>query len=112
MQWQLYEELRTRGQQPAILDARELLLDPSAILEQLCAHIGLPFSESMLSWPAGGNAADGIWAKHWYHAVRASTRFEEYRPKKSFPTHMLSLLAECRPWYEKLFAAALRAPRS
>ena len=112
MQWQLYEELQTRGQQPAILDARELLLDPPAVLEQLCTHIGLPFAESMLSWPAGGNAADGVWAKHWYHAVRASTGFQEYRPKKSFPTHMLSLLAECRPWYDKLFDAALRAPRS
>lgn len=111
MQWLLYEELRALGQRPVVIDARQLLLDPQNVLDQLCDRIGLPFMESMLSWPAGGNSADGVWAEHWYHAVHQSTGFAPYRAKKSFPTHLLGLLAECRPWYEKLFAEALRAPQ-
>lgn len=109
MQWQLFEELQSRGRQPAVIDSRELLLDPESVLEQLCDSIGLPFTDAMLTWPAGGNPADGIWARHWYHAVHKSTGFSPYRPKTSFPTHLLGLLAECRPWYEKLYAQALRA---
>lgn len=110
MQWLLYEELRNLGQRPVVIDARQLLLDPQYVLDKLCDRIGLPFMESMLNWPAGGNSADGVWAKHWYHAVHKSTGFAPYLAKKSFPAHLLGLLAECRPWYEKLFAEALRAP--
>jgi hypothetical protein len=110
-QWQLLEEIRTRGQQPVVIDSRQLLLNPETVLQQLCDRIGLPFAESMLSWPAGGNPADGVWARHWYHAVHKSSGFSPYRPKKSFPTHLLGLLAECRPWYEKLYAEALRADK-
>lgn len=109
MQWQLLEDLCARGQQPVVIDSRQLLLNPASVLQQLCDRVGLPFTESMLHWPAGGNPADGVWASHWYHAVHESTGFAPYRPKKSFPTHLLGLLAECRPWYEKLYATALRA---
>ena len=110
-QWQLFEELLARGQQPLVVDSRQLLLNPKSVLQQLCDRIGLPFVECMLSWPAGGNAADGVWAPHWYHAVHKSTGFSPYRAKKSFPTHLLGLLAECRPWYERLYAMALRTEK-
>jgi hypothetical protein len=61
-QWQLYNELVNAGQQPVVLDSRELLLDPEGVLRQLCKHVGLPFQDAMLHWPAGPLAEDGIWA--------------------------------------------------
>ena len=30
----------------------------------------------MLSWPADGHTADGVWAAHWYGAVHRSTGFD------------------------------------
>ncbi len=108
-QWQLYCELLKTGQQPVILDSRELLLDPEGVLRRLCAKIGLPFQGVMLRWPAAPLAEDGIWARHWYHAVHQSTGFSAYQPKNDFPRELESLLAECKPWYDKLFAHALRA---
>ena len=42
---------------------------------RLCAAIGVPFLDSMLSWPAGPRSTDGIWAKHWYASVEASRSF-------------------------------------
>lgn len=109
MQWELYEELRNAGQSPAIIDSRELLLDPRGVLERLCRHLRIPWEEDMLLWPAGPRPEDGIWAKHWYHAVHKSTGFSPYRHKDSFPSHLEPLLAECAPWYERLFEHAIRA---
>ena len=111
-QWELFERLATAGQQPVVLDSRELLLNPEGVLRRLCEHIGLPFQSTMLQWPAGPIAEDGIWARHWYHAVHLSTGFAPYRVKTGFPGELEPLLAECKPWYDRLFTHALRAQHS
>lgn len=111
-QWELYSELLSEGQRPAILDSRELLLDPEGVLRQLCDHLGHVFTADMLRWPAGPRAEDGVWAPHWYHAVHQSTGFAAYRPKTDFPAHLEPLLVECQPWYDLLFEQALRATNS
>lgn len=108
-QWMLYEDLRALGQSPCIIDSRELLLDPASVLSEFCGELGLDFSPAMLSWSTGGIREDGIWAKHWYHAVHKSTGFGKYVAKTDFPQRLDDLLAECQPWYDKLYARALRA---
>lgn len=110
VQLDLFEDLQRRGQRPAILDSRELLLDPAGVLGQLCERLAIPFDEAMLSWPAGPRPEDGVWAPHWYHAVHRSTGFQPYRPKRdSVPPHLEDLLATCEACYRQLVAHALRA---
>jgi hypothetical protein len=109
-QWELYEELKDAGADPVVLDSRELLLDPQAVLQQFCARLGIEFDSAMLQWPAGAIEEDGVWAKHWYHAVHKSTGFSEYIAKQDFPDQLLPLLEECGPYYEKLYACAIKAP--
>ena len=111
-QWDLYSGMLSEGQRPAILDSRELLLDPESVLRQLCDHLGHVFTADMLQWPAGPRAEDGVWAPHWYHAVHQSTGFAAYRPKPDFPAHLEPLLTECQPWYDLLFEQAIRATNS
>lgn len=111
-QSQLFDELRDTGQAPLILDSRELLINPGQVLKQLCRAIELPFSESMLKWPAGERTEDGVWAPHWYHSVHQSTGFQAYKEKINFPESLLPLLEQCKPWYEQLFAHALRASQT
>ncbi len=108
-QWELYEQLLAAGQHPAIVDSRELLLDPPGVLAALCDHLDIPFYDDMLAWEAGPREEDGIWAPHWYHAVHQSTGFSPYSHKIAFPDRLRPLLAECAPWYEKLHAHAIRA---
>ncbi len=108
-QWHLYEELVNSGHDPVILDSRELLLDPAAILRALCGRIDVTFDPAMLSWQAGPRAEDGVWAEHWYHAVHKSTGFAPYVAKSEFPDRLQPLLDDCKPWYDNLFAHALRA---
>lgn len=109
-QCQLLQELNARNQETVVIDSRELLTNPEAILLELCTRLGLSFEKAMLNWPAGPRAEDGVWAKHWYHAVHKSTGFDEYRPKDEFPAKLQSLLDECQPWYDELYAQAIRAP--
>ena len=108
-QWELFEQLVAAGQQPAILDSRELLIDPRGVLEQLCGHLGLAFTPAMLEWEPGPRPEDGVWAPHWYHAVHKSTGFSPYKSKNGFPGHLQPLLEDCRPWYDRLFDNAIRA---
>ncbi len=106
----LLEELREEGQDPVVLDSRQLLLNPASVLRQLCARLGLPFTDAMLSWQPGPRPEDGVWAPHWYHNVHRSSGFLPYKAKeKPFPEQLERLLEECRPHYETLAAAALRA---
>ena len=107
-QWELYNDLVDSGQQPAVLDSRELLLNPEGVLRQLALHLNIEFTRDMLSWKAGARDEDGVWAPHWYHAVHKSTGFAPYEAKTDFPDQLRPLLDDCKPWYEKLYQHALR----
>ncbi len=109
-QCELLDMLQDWGLQAAVLDSRELLLDPASVLKQLCRRLHLDFQPSMLAWPRGPKPYDGVWAPHWYRNVHRSTGFQPYRPKQEpFPDFLQPLLAECRPYYEKLLERAFRA---
>ena len=109
MQVDLLAELEGSRQDPPILDARRLLLDPPGVLEIFCRRLGIAFDERMLSWRAVPRPEDGIWARHWYENVHRSTGFAAYRPKtEPFPEPLRPLLDECRPYYEELEHRAIK----
>ncbi|HEY8508535.1 MAG TPA: hypothetical protein VIL32_09270 [Steroidobacteraceae bacterium] len=97
---------RESGVTPPVIDSRDLLRNPEGVLRALCARLDVPFSPSMLSWPPGRRATDGVWAKYWYDRVEQSTGFEPYREPKvrELPAHLAALERECRPLYEQLYA--------
>lgn len=103
IQHDLLMDLRAAGQSPPILDAQRLLENPSDVLCELCKQLGLPFEAAMLSWDAGGNPADGVWAKYWYQNVHRSTGFAPYRPKSEpFPVELADILETCAVYYDAL----------
>lgn len=100
---ELMEYLQALGQQPMVVDSKDVLMDPERKLRELCAYVDIPFDEGMLSWAAGARPEDGIWARHWYHNVHRSTGFQPYTPKTGpFPEHLKDLLAESERCYKKL----------
>jgi len=103
-QVEIFEQVRRRtGQTPPVIDARDVLLDPRRLLGLLCEALELEFTEDMLSWPAGRRETDGIWAKHWYKNVEASTGFGPYRAKPDqLPQQMVGLYEQCVEYYEVL----------
>lgn len=91
------------GQAPSVLDSRRILEDPRAGLQALCAAVDVPYDPAMLHWPAGPRASDGIWAKHWYAGVEASTGFGPYRPPDGeLPTHLEDVFAACEDLYAEV----------
>lgn len=91
-----------------VIDARDLLECPEAILRSLCAALGVPFCEAMLRWPAGPRDTDGVWAPYWYESVWRSTGFGRYRPPEApLPGRLAALAEQCQPYYERLHAHRL-----
>jgi hypothetical protein len=87
-----------------VIDSADLLAAPEAALRLLCSALGVPFSASMLSWPAGPRSSDGVWAPHWYGSVQQSTGFAPAvpGPPPDLDRSLEPLLEECLPYYEKL----------
>jgi hypothetical protein len=110
-QRELFDDLRARQQEPPVLDARQLLLDPQHVLRELCDRVGIEWDEAMLSWPPGPQPEDGPWARYWYDNVQRSTGFTPYRPsEREVPEHCLPLLEQCRAHYEEMSPFAIAAP--
>lgn len=105
----LFNKLQKVGTLNAVVDAKELLLHPKNVLQQLCERLGINFSESMLNWPKGARPEDGVWAKYWYQNVHNSTGFKPYAEKDISLSPILEDLAlQCEPYYQRLYEYALK----
>ena len=96
------------GAAPPVIDAHDVLVDPQAVLTQLCDALGIPWDMAMLSWLPGRRETDGPWAPHWYGAVEASTGFgpPETEPE-TLPDDAQRVADRCRPYYDRLAAHRL-----
>ena len=98
------EQART-GKTPSVIDSRDVLLNPSGMLQQLCESIDVEFDPCMLTWEAGPRVTDGVWEKHWYANVIESTSFGNYRPKLAdVPPQLEATYQECQKLYDELAA--------
>ncbi|GJM28238.1 MAG: branched chain amino acid aminotransferase [Cyclobacteriaceae bacterium] len=108
-QWKLYNRLLELGNNPVIIDSKELLLNPETILVKVCHILDIPFFQEMMTWTAGPIKEDGIWSKYWYESVHDSTGFQPYKPKKDpVPDHLTELWQECDHFYQLLYREALK----
>ena len=109
-QVELLDFILESGQTPVVLLAKEILRNPQSVLNQMCELLGLPFETQMLSWSAGPKPEDGVWAKHWYDSVHASTGFAPYEEKRAeLPEGLEPLLDECLPYFERLSTYAIKS---
>lgn len=92
-----------------VVDSHDIRENPETALRMLCDAIDLPFCDSMLSWPAGPQPFDGVWASHWYGAVHRSTGFAG--PEGVLPQlegGAADLCEKALPHYEALKAVKLK----
>jgi hypothetical protein len=110
-QVELFEEVQRRtGKTPPVLDARDVLENPAALLGKLCAAFGLEATDEMLTWPTGLRDSDGVWASHWYASVVKTTGFQDWRPREGELTPELARVCdECMPYFERLYEQRLTA---
>ncbi len=110
MQAELFEKLQQRNALNAIVDTKQVLLNPEKVLRELCDKLEIPFTKKMLKWEAGARPEDGVWAPYWYSNVHSSTGFQPYVEKEVYLSSDLERLAEeCAPHYELLRQYAIEA---
>ncbi|MQA92011.1 MAG: HAD family hydrolase [Gemmatimonas sp.] len=91
------------GRPPPVVEDVDVLRDPAGTLSRLCAALEIPWTETMLSWPAGPRATDGVWAPVWYDAVERSTGFATPPEREMALADDLRRLAdEARPIFVEL----------
>ena len=81
----LFRRLSDAGAPPPVIVARDVLADPPGVLGALCARLGVPYTDRMLRWAPGPRPTDGVWARHWYANVEASTGFAPPKPDTARP---------------------------
>ena len=106
----LFEELKNEtGQIPIVIDSKDILINPRRTLSIMCKKIGIPFMEEMLYWPSGPRKSDGVWAKHWYQNVEASTGFSPLSEKQIQVSNKYSdILNECMDAYNFLYQYSIK----
>ncbi len=108
-QWELYQWLKENGSHPIVLDAADVLENPSVQLQKICAAIHIPFYETMLSWDPGPKPEDGVWATYWYENVHKSTGFQKgTNAPASIEDKHKALADEAMHYYELLSKNTLK----
>jgi hypothetical protein len=94
------------GAPPPVVDSDDLLCDPEGVLRSLCSALSIPFDTSMLHWPKGRRASDGVWAPAWYASVEQSTGFtgQPGSDLPSLPEHLQRIADAALPYYDRLAA--------
>lgn len=102
------------GHAPPVIDGADVLAAPGPVLVQLCAALGIAYTDAMLRWPAGRRASDGVWAPAWYDAVERSTGFSApAAPADHALGDELQRIADAaRPHYEALARHRIVVSRS
>jgi hypothetical protein len=86
-----------------VVNADDVLRDPRGTLIRLCEALGIAWDAAMMHWERGPRATDGVWARHWYASVEASTCFAAYDPTPPYvPAHLTALVDEAMPYYRAL----------
>ncbi|MBK9637537.1 MAG: sulfotransferase family protein [Bacteroidetes bacterium] len=95
--------LQEMGAEVFVIDSNTILRNPENELEKLCSNIGIPFFKDMLSWKPGPRPEDGVWAKHWYKNVHASSGFQPYKEKENILDDAFqALYQKALPFYKQL----------
>ena len=109
-QAELFEQVRAQsGEIPPVIDSREFLLDPEAMLKALCARLDVDFDPCMLSWPPGPRDSDGVWGRYWYRSVWESTGFAPYRERRPrLDAGQEKIAQQAFPYYAQLHRFRLK----
>ena len=106
-QFELFQTVTAlQGCPPPVIDSADVLRDPRRLMGLLCDALDVPRRDvEMTRWRAGPRPSDGVWADHWYGAVRESTGFAP--PDTTAPALVgasLALANAMRPFYEAMAA--------
>ena len=114
----LWKKVTDAGHKVTIVDADELLLDPSGVMKAYCDSVGiLPFSEDMLTWQKGPVPEWDCWAG-WHDDALESTgllarkSISPIPDCSNLPEVVQKCIEECLPMYEEMFAQRIQVSQT
>jgi Sulfotransferase domain len=109
-QHELFQREAARlGAAPAVVEGNDILANPAGVLRRLCETLEIPYTDAMLTWPAGSRHTDGVWAPAWYQSVERSTGFAPAPVPRAvdLPSGLRRIADQARPYYDSLAAYKL-----
>jgi hypothetical protein len=108
-QVKMYDWLKQKTKEdPIVIDCNELRQDSIVVMKQMCRKLNLPFTDEMLSWPAGPKSIDGLWTEASYTEVHASTGFRTPSTvivtRHDIPSNLVRVYDDVLPYYQKLLS--------
>ena len=103
-QYEIVKLLKNLNKPFMIIDSKDLLKNPKEVLSNWCESISIDFDQSMLHWKTGNHQYDGIWWKHWYDNVIATTHFQRFSSNEDeLDQKYQSIYDEALDYYNKLY---------
>ena len=114
--YQVFQQIELiTGQTPLVIHSDDIIKNPPSALEWLCKNLELAFDKRMLTWKANLEDSNYLLYKQlfansefssseaWFETLRLSQTFLPYEKKEiKLPDHLIPLLDESIPYYEKL----------
>jgi hypothetical protein len=97
------------GTTPPVIDSDDLLENPVEMTRGFCHAVGIPFIESALSWPAGGDpSAHSWWDGGSFHANLAKStgltrQARRYVEVADAPERVRQVYRRMKPHYDHLY---------
>ncbi|MFG1918470.1 hypothetical protein [Micromonospora sp. NPDC048898] len=93
------------GRTPLVIDAADLVADPSGTAARYCADAGIAFLPAAMSWPAG-DRPEWRASERWHRDVARTTGFENRSPRHGVVLddvpHLQAYLDHHAPVYQRL----------
>ena len=102
-QFKIFNKIKKNNLNFIVINADNILINPSKTIKKLCKLLKIRFSKKMLSWPKGKRSSDGIWSKVWYKNVELSNTFSKYRKEKiNVPKKYKKIYEESLKYYNEM----------
>jgi broad specificity phosphatase PhoE len=97
------------GEEPAIVDASDLIRNPEGTVATYCAKLGVPFIPEALSWEAGKASGWEMWSE-WHEEAEQSTGIKKQplEDDTEIPEGLERVYERCLPYYEELHERRLQ----
>ncbi len=100
------------GEEPAVVDAADLIRDPEGTIKAYCEKIDVPFVAEALSWQPGPVPDWEMWTE-WHEEAQESTgiKSQPLEDDTDVPAGLESVYDRCLPYYQELHEKRLRPAR-
>ena len=109
LQHRLFNLAVENGEQPAVVDAADLISNPEGTVSAYCKKLGVPFMAEALSWEPGEVAGWEMWGE-WHEEAQQSTGIKEQplEDDTELPEGLEEVYERCIPYYSELHERRLR----